>query len=68
MKKLLLRLAYGILNRYKEKPTSTDLGDVIVIRGERFVVTDYMITRELTGCNYVEVKAKDMSEVLYGRD
>ena len=68
MKKLLLRLAYGILNMYKEKPTSADLGDVIIVRGERFVVTDYMITRELCGYSRVDVRAKDLLEVWYDRD
>ena len=69
MKRLLLKLAYGILKIYKEKPTSTDLGDVILIRGNRFVVTDYVITRELGGCDKVEVRARDMLEVLVnGRD
>lgn len=69
MKKLLLRLAYGILKLYKEKPTSADLGDVIIIRGKRFVVTNYTVTIDHHEPAKAKVTAVDILEGMhYGRN
>ena len=68
MKKLLLKLAYGILNMYKEKPTSIELGNVVIIKGQRFRVTDFIVTNELDRCSSVRIYGRDMLEGLYGRN
>ena len=69
MKKLLLKIAYGILRLYKEAPTSVELGNVILIRGNRYVVTDYDITINRYECDKVTIRAKAWWEVLKdGRD
>lgn len=64
MKKLLLKLAYGILKMYKEKPTNIELGGVILCGGNRFMVTDYSITRSCCGEYTLNLHARDMLEAL----
>ena len=68
MKKLLLRLAYGILNMYNEKPTSGELENVILFRGVRYVVTDCFVTEYIKGPSKLELVAWSVMEVPDGRN
>ena len=63
MKKLLLKLAYYILQKYDEKPVSAELGSVILLNGARFMVTDIVVNQGYDG-HKLEVRARDVLEVL----
>ena len=71
MKKLLLKLAYGILNRYKENPRNIDLGEDIFVLGGRFRTCRYSVNKVVDGFAELEIHAvevSEISEVLYGRN
>ena len=58
MKKILLKLAYGILKMYKEKPTNIELSSVILIHGHRFVITDCTIDIAQGKCPSVTIHGR----------
>ena len=64
---LLLRLAYGILKMYKEKPTNIELDRVILIQGCRFGVTDFTIDMGYDRCPSVTIHGVGMGG-FYGRN
>jgi hypothetical protein len=71
MKKLLLKLAYCILNRYKQNPRNIDLGEDIFVLGGRFRILRYTVNKVVDGVAELEIQAvevSELSEVLYGRN
>ena len=68
MKRLLLKFAYGILNRYKELVLIATLGNVLLVNGERFTMTGWEITKTVGEPSRVTIYGTDSLEVFYGRN